>query len=67
VEKWLVTILGKAKEMASASVMGNIRTSVQEMVDHAATTDNPWDDIFAWILQMIVGKPGDTTKPIDEE
>lgn len=62
-EKWLVTILDQAKRMASPSILENIRQSIQEMVDHAATTENPWDDIFAWILQMIVGKPGSTSEP----
>jgi len=62
-EKWLVTILNQAKKMCSPSVLENIRQSVQKMVDHAATTDNPWDDIFAWIIQMLVGKPESTTEP----
>ena len=62
-EKWLVTILQQAKKMASPAVLENIRKAVQQMVDHAATTDNPWDDILAWILQMIVGKPASTTEP----
>ena len=62
-EKWLVTILKQAILMASPAILENFRKSIQEMVEHAATTDNPWDDIFAWILQMIVGKPGSTTEP----
>ena len=62
-EKWLVTILKQAILMASPAILENFRKSIQEMVEHAATTDNPRDDIFAWILQMIVGKPGSTTEP----
>lgn len=62
VEKWMVTILKHAMQMASPSIIENIRKSVQEMVDHAATTENPWDDIFAWLLQVIVGKPGSSVQ-----
>lgn len=61
-ERWLVTILNQAKKMCSPSVLENIRVSVQKMVDHAETTDNPWDDVFAWIIQMIIGKPGSTSE-----
>jgi len=64
-ERWLVQILNQAKKLCSPSVLDNIRVSVQKMVDHAATTENPWDDVFAWIIQMIVGKPGATAEPDD--
>lgn len=62
-EKWLFTILQQAKKKASPALLENLRTSMQGMVDHAATTDNAWDDIYAWIMQSLVGKPGDTTEP----
>jgi hypothetical protein len=61
-EKWLVTIIKQAIKMASPAIIENLRRTVQEIVDHAATTENPWDDILAWILQLLVGKPGDTTE-----
>ncbi|KKN18852.1 hypothetical protein LCGC14_0951610 [marine sediment metagenome] len=60
-ERWLITILANAKKMASPAILENIRESVQQMVNHAKTTENPWDDIFAWIMQMIVGKHGEST------
>ena len=66
-EKWLVTILRHSMEMASPSILDNLRMSIQAMVDHAATTENPWDDIFAWILQSLVGKPGSTSKAPEGE
>lgn len=65
-EKWLVQILAQALRLASPAVVKNCRESVEKMVEHAATTENPWDDILAWILQMIVGKPGAATQPSDE-
>jgi len=61
-EKWLATLIKQALKLASPAVVKNLREAIQKMVDHAETTENPWDDIIAFLLQMIVGKPGDTTE-----
>lgn len=65
--KWILTILHKAMAMATPAILEGFRTSVQEMVDHAKTTVNPWDDILAWLFQLIVGKPGASTQDVDED
>jgi len=60
--KWIFLILGKALEAASPSIVENLREAIQGMVTTAATTPNPWDDVFCGLLQLIVGKPGSSTK-----
>lgn len=44
---------------ASPEILNNFQLMVQEISDRAKTTVNPWDDIFAMLLQMAVGKPGE--------
>lgn len=56
--QWLFIILGKAIECASPAIVENLRQLVQEMVDKAAKTDSPWDDVLCGLVQMVVGKPG---------
>ena len=45
---------------ASPEIINNFQLMVQEILDRAKATENPWDDIFAMLLQMAVGKPGET-------
>ena len=56
--KWLFIILAKAIAAASPQIVENIRQLMQEMVDKAAKTENPWDDVICELMQTIVGKPG---------
>jgi hypothetical protein len=53
----IVNIIKMFLTVASPEIVKMIRKSVQDMVDKARETDNPWDDIFAELLQLIVGKP----------
>ena len=48
------------RKQASPQVLAQSQASVQELVDNAQTTANPFDDFFAMMLQLIVGKPGET-------
>lgn len=57
-ENWVMGIFKVIMKAASPEIVENIRSMVQEIVTRAAATPNPWDDIFASLLQMIVGKPG---------
>lgn len=43
--------------VASPQIVQTIRVAVDNMVVEAAKTDNPWDDMFAGLLQALVGKP----------
>ena len=60
--RWLFMILSKVIMMASPQILEDLRKRIQEMVERAAVTENPWDDIFVGMIQMMVGKPGDDTK-----
>ena len=46
-------------KQASPQVLEQAQNAVQELVDQARTTANPFDDFFAMMLQLIVGKPGE--------
>jgi len=61
--KWLFIILSTAIQSASPAIVENVRQLMQEMVDKAKKTDNPWDDVICDLLQLIVGKPGSNTQP----
>ncbi len=65
--KWLWTILRGALEKATPAILENLRQLVQEMVEKAKKTPNPWDDVFCGLLQMIVGKPGARIEASDIE
>ncbi len=64
--KWLLTVLTKIIAMASPEILEGVRKLVQEMVDRAAATPNPWDDIFIGLLQMLIGKPGDSKEQMND-
>ncbi len=55
--KWLFTILRNALTMATPQILEDLRKTVQDMMDRAKETVNPWDDIFIGLLQLIIGKP----------
>jgi len=61
-ENWVIGIFRTIMKAASPEIIENIRGMVQELVTRAAATPNPWDDIFAGLLQTLVGKPGEPTK-----
>lgn len=65
VSKLLFTVITKALSLASPEIAEGIRQFVQEMVDRAAKTPNPWDDVFCDLLQGIVGKPGARINPAE--
>jgi hypothetical protein len=56
-EKWILTIITHVLEVASPELLQDIRISVDRLVTQAKGTDNPWDDVLAGFLQMLVGKP----------
>lgn len=63
--RWLFTILSKAISLASPSIIENLRQLVEEMMVKAEGTPNPWDDIIVGMIQMLVGKPGETQLPAE--
>lgn len=65
--KWLFTILAQAQGLASPAIIENIRQLIQEMVDKAEKTPNPWDDVICGLIQSLVGKPNDSWAEKDEE
>jgi hypothetical protein len=66
VSKLLFTVLTKALAMASPEICEGIRQFVQEMVERAEKTPNPWDDVFCDLLQGVVGKPGAKRQSADD-
>lgn len=60
--KFLLAIIARAVAAASPEILENLRQLVQEMVAKAETTENPWDDIICGMVQMLVGKPGDSMR-----
>ena len=62
-KEWLLTILAKAVAMASPGIIEDLRRMVDDMMNKAIQTPNPWDDIIVGLLQMIIGKPGDPQEP----
>ncbi len=64
--KFLLTVLTKIIAMASPEILEGVRQMIQQMVEKAAATPNPWDDIFVGMLQMLVGKPGATTEQLND-
>lgn len=65
VSKLLFTVITKALSLATPEISEGIRQLVQEMVERAEKTPNPWDDVFCDLLQGIVGKPGDIKSPAE--
>lgn len=57
--RFLLMLVQQALKNASPVIVSSIRQMVEEMVQRAAETPNPWDDIIVGLLQMLVGKPGD--------
>jgi len=55
----MVRIVKTIMKAATPEIIENLRLMVQEIVDRAKATPNPWDDIFAGIVQSVIGKPGD--------
>jgi hypothetical protein len=43
--------------VASPQIVQELRVQIDNMVQTAKKTANPWDDALAGFLQMIVGKP----------
>ncbi len=56
--KFIVLVIMKALAAASPQIVQSLRQAVQEMVDRAHKTENPWDDVATELLQTIIGKPG---------
>ena len=61
-DKWVLVVILKALASASPRIVAALRQMVQELVDRASETENPWDDVLTELLQTIVGKPGDVTE-----
>ncbi|MCK4958173.1 MAG: hypothetical protein KAT00_02210 [Planctomycetes bacterium] len=66
-EKFMLMLVRKALESASPQIIASIRAMVQEMVERAEKTENPWDDIVCGLLQMVVGKPGSRVEGDSQE
>lgn len=64
--KFLMLLLGQAMKKASPAIVANLREMVQNMVERAAETENPWDDIIMNLLQLLVGKPGSNLDESEE-
>jgi len=64
--KWILTVLTRIIAMSSPEILEDVRKMVQVMVNKAATTPNPWDDIFVGLLEMLVGKPGATKDQLND-
>lgn len=61
--KWIFLIIANALKHASPAIIEDLRRMVQDMMDRAEKTDNPYDDMFVGMLQLIIGKPGETSQP----
>lgn len=64
-DRWLLLIIQQALAAASPRIVASLRGMVQEMVERAVETSNPWDDVVVGLLQTIVGKPGDRVEEPD--
>jgi len=62
-QKFIWQMLSNCLAAASPEIVEGIRKSVQEMVEKAKKTPNPWDDMFTQLLQNIVGRP---KEPIED-
>ena len=56
-QKFLWTMLGNCMSAATPEIVENIRRAIDQMVQKAKLTPNPWDDMLAGLLQNIVGQP----------
>ena len=63
-QKMLFKMLLMAMAAATPEIVEGIREGVQKMVERAAETPNPFDDVLVGLLQSIVGAP---KEPIAEE
>lgn len=63
-QKVLFKMLLGAKEAGSPEIVEGIREYVEKMVKRAKETPNPFDDVYAGLLQSIVGTP---KEPIESE
>jgi hypothetical protein len=55
--KWLIPLIQQFIVMMSPHLIAEIQKSVNEWVQKAKETENPWDDILPGLLQAIIGKP----------
>lgn len=65
-QKFIFNMLMQVLGAASPNIVEGIRISVEAMVKAAAETKNPWDDMAAGLLQMIVGRPKEPLPKEDE-
>ena len=56
-QKWFLTVLMHVISVASPEILKSVRVKIAELADEAKKTENPWDDVLAGIMQMLVGKP----------
>lgn len=53
----LFRIIDMLLKVASPEIIKAIQLAVDDMVKQAMKTSNPFDDVFAGLLQALVGKP----------
>lgn len=63
-QKQMYEMLGFMLASATPAIVERIREAVAKMAVDAEQTENPWDDMLALMLRMIIGSPGE---PIEEE
>jgi hypothetical protein len=61
-DRWIFLIIANALKHASPAIIEDLRRMVADMMTRAEATPNPYDDMFVGLLQMIVGKPGETVE-----
>lgn len=58
-ENVVMNVIRMVLHTASPEIVELIRKSVQDLKSQAEATPNPWDDMLAGMLQLLVGKPGE--------
>lgn len=58
-QKQMFELLMVMLTSASPEIVEELRAAIQKMKVAARETENPWDDMLAMLLGIIMGRPGE--------
>lgn len=64
-QRQMYEMLGMMLASATPAIVESIRKAIAKMAVDAEQTENPWDDMLALMLRMIIGSPGEPIEEVD--
>lgn len=61
-QKEMFELLEAMLRFASAEIVEELRAAVHKMAMDARETENPWDDMLAMVMGIIIGRPGEPVR-----